>query len=93
VDFVEPANFVVRGPKLASLVDINLARLLSIRLAKFLLVLEGAKTALEDASLTAKVCSTGQPERTREIDLCVVEHMPIWIIGKIKWIVACPICL
>ena len=91
--FAEPANLVVGGPQLASLIDIDLASLLSIGLSELLANPKSVQASLEDASLAAEISGTAQAECAGKIDLGFVEHVSIGVIGQIENVVACPICL
>jgi len=89
---IEPTNFLIRLPQLASLVDIDLARLLSIRLAELLSDSQGVDTGLEDASFAAQVCSARKSERGSKIEFSLVQEVSIRVIGEIEDLTL-PVCL
>jgi len=89
---VEPTDFLVRLPQLAGLVDINLARLLSIRLAELLADSQGVDTGLEDAPFAAQVCSARKSERGSKIEFGLVQEVSIRVVGEIEDL-SLPICL
>ena len=93
VRLVEPSNFVVGGPQLAGLIDIDLASLLSICLSEFLANLQSVETSVEDASLAAHVSCTIQAERASKVDLCLMKHVAVRIIGEIEDVIALPVRL
>lgn len=93
VSLVEPSHFVKRRPQLACFVDINLARLLRIRLAKLLADAEGVQSRLEDASFAAEVGGATQPERGGEVEFGLVQQRPIRVAGEVEQVVAGPVGL
>lgn len=92
VTLVEPADLVEGRPELASLIDIDLASLLSIRLSKLLTDPKSIETGFEDPPLATKVCSAAQAKCAREVDLCLVEHISIWVVRKVEDVAAGPVC-
>ena len=81
VNRIEPAHFVESSPELASLVDIDLACLLSISLPEFLSDAQCGQASLKYPSLAAQVGGAGQTKDGRDIDFRLVEHMTVWIVG------------
>ena len=59
---VEPSDLVVRCPKFASLVDIDLTSLLSISFAKLTADLVSTEATFKDPTFAAEVCSTCETE-------------------------------
>ena len=93
VDRVEPAHFIVGGPQLAGLVDVNLASLLSVRLAKLLVDPQSVQPRFEDPSFAAKIGGTAQAQGRCEIQLGFVEFSAVGVVGKIQQIAAGPVRL
>lgn len=83
---VEPTDFLVRRPKLAGLVDINLAGLLGVRLSEFLALAKSLNASLENATLAAEICSTVQTKDTGDALFSLVEKAQMWIFVEIQWL-------
>ena len=81
---IQPSNLVKCLPELASLIDINLASLLGIRLSKFLTNLESLDSLDEDATLGGEVCGTIKAEVGCEINLVGVKEVSVWIVLEIN---------
>lgn len=81
---VKPANLVKGGPQLGSLVDVNLAGLLGIRLAEFLAGAEALQAALKDAALAGEVGCAVEAQVTSEQDLVGVKEMGLGIAAEIN---------
>ena len=79
---IEPAHTIIRLPQLTSFVDVNLARLLRIRLAELLANLECLDASLEDASLARKIRGAVEAERASEVQLSLVQKITIGIVGQ-----------
>ena len=78
---LKPTDFLVGLPQLAGFVNVNLAGLLGICLAKLLANPQGVDAGLEDASLAAKVGGAREAERCGKVDFSLVQHVPIKIVG------------
>jgi hypothetical protein len=81
---VQPSNLVKCLPELASLIDINLAGLLGIRLSKFLANPESLDSLDEDPTLGGEICGTVEAEVGCEINLVWVEQVGVWIVLEIN---------
>lgn len=84
VFWVEPADPVVRLPQFASLVDVDLAGLLGVRLAELLSNLQGINACLKHTSLAAEIGCAVEPKRGGKMKLSLVQHVAIGIVGEIK---------
>lgn len=72
---VEPANLVEGLPKLACLVDVNLAGLLSIRLSEFLVNSKRLNSLDEDSAFRSQVGGAVEAEIGCQVDLVGVKKM------------------
>lgn len=90
---VKPAHLVVGRPQLAGLVDIDLARLLRVRLAKLLVDAQRVQPSLEDAPFAAEIGGAAQTEGRGQIDFGFMQHGTIGVVGQIEQVAAGPIGL
>jgi hypothetical protein len=81
---VEPADLLIRRPEFAGLVDVDIASLLGVRLAKLLADLQALSAGLEDTALAAEVGRAAEAERCGKADFALVQHMAIGIFGEIE---------
>ena len=91
VDLVEPPDFVVGGPELARLVDVDLASLLGIRLPEFLADLERVEAGFEYPPLAAQVGGTCKTEGTSQVHFCLVQKMSVRVVIEIQDVIAGPV--
>lgn len=69
MSFIKPPDLLKSSEKLAGLVDINLARLLSVSLAKCLVDTQSVEASPEDAALAAEILRTAQAENLCNLHL------------------------
>jgi len=81
---VKPVDLVIGRPEFASLVDINFAGLLRIRLAEALASLECSDAGFKDAALAAEICSTGKTESRGEVHFGWVKESAVRILAEVK---------
>ena len=74
---VEPPDTVKRYPQLGRLVDVNLARLLGVRLAKLFTNVGTTQTALKDAPLTREVGGAVEAEGGGQLELVAVQQAAV----------------
>jgi len=65
----EPANTLIGRPKLACFVDINLAGLLSVRLAELLADSQSLDAGFKDTALAAEIRRARQAQRGGKVEL------------------------
>lgn len=81
---LKPASIVEDSPESGSLVDINLAGLLGIRLAELLAVLEALETAHKHASLAGEVSGTVQTKTAGKVELRRVQQPAVGVVAEVN---------
>lgn len=84
---VQPTDLVKGRPQLGGLVDVNLARLLRVRLAKLLAHPQTLEPPDEHASLARQVRRAVQPQVGRQRDLVPVQQVCVGIAAEVD---GCP---
>src|SRR6266487_3736040 len=84
VFWFEPPNFLVSGPQLAGLIDVNLTGLLGIRLPEFLANPQGVETSFKDAAFAAEISRTRKAKCCRETHFGWIEDMAIRVVAQIE---------
>lgn len=90
---MKPAHLIVGGPQLTGLVDVDLAGLLGVGLAKLFVDSQGVQPPFENPPFAAEICRTAQAERRRQIEFGFMQHGTIGVVGQVEQITAWPICL
>lgn len=85
VFFLEPSNPLEGCPEFASLVDVDLASLLTIGLSELLASLQAFDASEEDATLTSEICGAIESKNGGESDFVGMEQADIRIVAKINW--------
>lgn len=70
---LEPANLLVGLPEFASLIDVDLARLLGVCLTELLADSESVDAGHEDPSLTAEVGGACETKRRGKVNFSLVQ--------------------
>jgi len=81
---LQPSYFLKGAPKLTSLIDINLASLLTIRLPKLLSSLQALYSSNEDSPLARQICCTVESEVGGQSDLIGMEEMYARVFAEIN---------
>jgi hypothetical protein len=81
---VQPADLLERLPELARLVDVDLARLLGVRLAELLADAQGLDPLDEDTSLRREIGRAVQAQVAREGELVRVEEVGLRVVAEIE---------